>query len=263
MRARTGAMVLVGTAMVLLLHGLPWSFMLGVEDGAGDRNTSGAASGDIGAAAGGGEASATGTRSAEGGGAEGSGAALGADDAPRATDAPPTGGGADGVPIAPGATGDAVAAAAAPATTRDGVGASPRSAAMSAPPVAGGDAAPTVRTVERERILVLGSVFFPSGQAELGPDARRLLDGVAATYKGTTQRLEITGHTDTRGSAAVNASLSRARAEAVRGYLAARGIPARQLVVRYAGASRPMARGASSEDNAQNRRVELSVAASP
>lgn len=261
MRARTGAAVLVGTAVVLLLLGLPGQFMGGVAGGGAEGNTNVAPPGDIGGAAEG-----TGASAAEGGegGAEG-----GAPTAGGQTPAAPATAGALGTP---GSNGGDAGRTAGGAASSEGADAAPdvgagagAGVAPAAPRPSGGESggAPAVRTVERERILVLGSVFFPSGRADLGPDARRLLEGVAATYKGTTQRLEITGHTDTRGSAEVNATLSRARAEAVRGYLAARGIPATQLVVRYAGASRPMATGASSEDNAQNRRVELSVAAGP
>lgn len=261
MRARTGVAVLVGTAVVLLLVD---GGAGGLVPGLGDVESGGTAKVASPADSGGARDSVFGPVTVRGTPTpmvgiewEGSDTLDPATLASLAAAAESLGGRRDGGRGNDGRGVQEATGAGPNASRGTGPGAAPSSPDRVAP------RDPEVRTVERERILVLGSVFFPSGQAELGPDARRLLDGVAATYKGTTQRLEITGHTDTRGSAAVNATLSRARAEAVRGYLAARGIPARQLVVRYAGASRPMARGASSEDNAQNRRVELSVAAEP
>jgi OmpA-OmpF porin, OOP family len=108
-------------------------------------------------------------------------------------------------------------------------------------------------------VLVLGSVFFPSNQRVLGPDASRMLEGIAATYKGTSQQLEIVGHADARGSAAANLTLSASRAEAVRAFLASQGIPAGSMRVLFDGARTPMARGVDPEANAQNRRVEIRV----
>lgn len=108
-------------------------------------------------------------------------------------------------------------------------------------------------------VLVLGSVFFASNQRTLGPDATHMLEGIAATYKGTTQQLEIVGHADARGSAAANLQLSAARAEAVRAFLEQQGIPSSSMQVRYDGARTPMARGVDPEANATNRRVEIRV----
>gem|GEM_PF-5303695 len=48
------------------------------------------------------------------------------------------------------------------------------------------------------------------------------------------------------------------RAQAVRSYLTERGVtPADRLVLRYYGATRPLASNGSSEGRAKNRRVEL------
>ena len=109
------------------------------------------------------------------------------------------------------------------------------------------------------KILVLGSVFFPSGATALGPDASRMLQGIAATYKGTAQKLEIVGHADGRGDAETNVRLSTRRAEAVRSYLVARGVPSRNMSVKSEGDRTPMAQGVEPEANAQNRRVEVRV----
>ena len=114
-------------------------------------------------------------------------------------------------------------------------------------------------TPAASKVLVLGSVFPPSGTESLRPDATRLLDGIAATYKGTSQKLEIVGHADGRGDAATNLRLSAGRAQAVRAYLTASEIPAQNMTVSYEGARTPMAQGIDPEANAQNSRVEIRV----
>lgn len=66
------------------------------------------------------------------------------------------------------------------------------------------------------------SVFFDFASARLTPDTRAVLDRVAAVHPGAP--LRILGHGDAPGSEFENLVISRARAEAVSAYLAARGL---------------------------------------
>ena len=100
-------------------------------------------------------------------------------------------------------------------------------------------------------------VEFPSG-ALLTPPARAALDDLAeALHERPALRIEIAGHADGVGPAAANLRLSRARAEAVRSYLAARGIDDNRMTVRALGGSRPLAAGEGSAAAARNRTVEI------
>jgi outer membrane protein OmpA-like peptidoglycan-associated protein len=70
-------------------------------------------------------------------------------------------------------------------------------------------------------------------------------------------RIEIAGYTDNTGRLALNMSLSQARAQAVRAYLASRGVAPARMVARGFGPNDPVAPNTTPQGRAQNRRVEL------
>lgn len=57
--------------------------------------------------------------------------------------------------------------------------------------------------------------------------------------KNPAFRLEISAHTDPRGSGAYNEALSRKRAEAARAYLIRKGISEKRIVMNWYGSTRP------------------------
>ena len=70
------------------------------------------------------------------------------------------------------------------------------------------------------------AVFFDSGSAVLDARAREILDHAVEQIRATDVRgLSIEAAADRVGSAEANLRLSRRRAEAVRAYLLARGLP--------------------------------------
>jgi peptidoglycan-associated lipoprotein len=85
-------------------------------------------------------------------------------------------------------------------------------------------------------------VFFESDSTELTSQARGTLDRQAqwlANYNRYSFTIE--GHADERGTREYNFGLGAKRADAVRGYLASRGIdPARMRTISY-GKERPVA----------------------
>jgi outer membrane protein OmpA-like peptidoglycan-associated protein len=108
-----------------------------------------------------------------------------------------------------------------------------------------------------QRSVLLG-VHFASGQADLLPGSSAVLDEVAAVLVADpTIRAEIQGHTDDRGSAESNLSLSQKRADAVLRYLLGKGVDAAQLTAKGYGESAPVADNATEAGRLENRRVEL------
>jgi OOP family OmpA-OmpF porin len=67
----------------------------------------------------------------------------------------------------------------------------------------------------------------------------------------------VEGHTDSTGKPEKNMTLSQARAESVRKYLIADGIPEGQISAVGAGQERPVADNKTSAGRAKNRRVEV------
>ena len=106
--------------------------------------------------------------------------------------------------------------------------------------------------------LVLDDVNFDFDKASLRPQAYAKLDAAAESLKEWGDgKVEVAGHTDSRGSDAYNMDLSLRRAETVRDYLVTKGIPSDRLVVKGYGESQPVADNATDEGRFQNRRVEL------
>jgi OOP family OmpA-OmpF porin len=111
---------------------------------------------------------------------------------------------------------------------------------------------------EKQRTVVLEGVNFETASANLTDQSYVTLDRVAASLAGHSElRVEVAGYTDSRGSDAYNQRLSQARAEAVRGYLIRKGVPADRLSARGFGESNPIDSNTTTDGLARNRRVEL------
>ncbi|OLB66934.1 MAG: hypothetical protein AUI09_04815 [Gemmatimonadetes bacterium 13_2_20CM_2_66_5] len=106
--------------------------------------------------------------------------------------------------------------------------------------------------------VVLRGVTFEIGRSALKPDSYTILDIVAASLVANPDiKIEIAGHTDNTGSAATNTRLSQARAEAVRAYLASKGVAPDRMIAKGYGPTQPVAPNTTPAGRAQNRRVEL------
>jgi outer membrane protein OmpA-like peptidoglycan-associated protein len=111
---------------------------------------------------------------------------------------------------------------------------------------------------EAKTPVVLRGVTFETGRSALKPDSYTILDIVAASLVANpTIKIEIGGHTDNTGASATNLRLSQARADAVRAYLATKGVGPERMVSKGYGASQPVAPNTTAAGRAQNRRVEL------
>ena len=112
--------------------------------------------------------------------------------------------------------------------------------------------------MEGPRTVTLRGVTFMSGRDELTPSSLVVLDEVAKQLVAVPElKIEIAGHTDSKGTRIRNIRLSLARAEAVRAYLVMQGVPAERLTARGYGPDKPVASNAGPNGRAMNRRVEL------
>ena len=126
---------------------------------------------------------------------------------------------------------------------------------------------PTAPANETERQLIergrirLENVYFETASAVLLAESEAALNEAgAALEKFPDLKIEVEGHTDTRGSSAFNQRLSQARAETVRSYLSDRfKLRAENLTARGYGESRPETGERNDEELLRNRRVELRV----
>jgi len=103
-------------------------------------------------------------------------------------------------------------------------------------------------------------IFFKFNSAELDSTSQGALNEVVGILKARmtpTLKVRIEGHTDSKGRAAYNQKLSVQRAESVKKYLVAQGIPAAALFTEGQGAAKPIASNATDEGRAMNRRIEF------
>jgi outer membrane protein OmpA-like peptidoglycan-associated protein len=108
------------------------------------------------------------------------------------------------------------------------------------------------------RALVLRGVNFQTNRSALTAASFAILDEVAASLLAHPDvRIEIGGHTDNTGRASYNQRLSEQRAQAVKAYLARRGVSPSRMVARGYGEDSPITTNATPDGRAQNRRVEL------
>jgi outer membrane protein OmpA-like peptidoglycan-associated protein len=127
-----------------------------------------------------------------------------------------------------------------------------------------------LQNLRLERRLVLDSSHGPTfafGSAALTANAKREIDGFFEDLVGSTDSKSasgllfvVAGHTDSVGADYYNYELGQRRASRVAGYLIAKeGVDPMQVRVVSYGASKPIAKNATSRGRRSNRRVEILV----
>lgn len=119
--------------------------------------------------------------------------------------------------------------------------------------------------VKKEFKIVLPEVYFEFDKSNIKPESYPVLDGAAKTIKTVFEgnaavKIEVQGHTDSKGSDAYNLNLSNERAGSVKQYLVLNhNLNPDRLLARGYGESRPVTSNDSDEGRAKNRRVEFVV----
>ena len=101
-------------------------------------------------------------------------------------------------------------------------------------------------------------INFDTGKATIRPDSEPVLkELLGLLQKQPDWSLMVAGHTDNVGTDAVNVPLSQQRAEAVIGWLSAKGVERWRLVPAGFGSKKPLADNGAEDGRAKNRRVDL------
>ncbi|UOD31067.1 OmpA family protein [Massilia violaceinigra] len=123
-------------------------------------------------------------------------------------------------------------------------------------------ALPGVVRADPARIVFATEVFFDSGSARLSADALSILDQVAGKSAELGPELIMAiGHTDALPSDARAQTLSVRRAEAVKRYLANKGVERIRIYTEGKAKRMPVADNDSREGRARNNRVEVQLVA--
>lgn len=105
-------------------------------------------------------------------------------------------------------------------------------------------------------------VNFGFDSANLTSTAKANLDKLAEVLKNNPDtNINIYGHTDSKGTAAYNQTLSEKRAAAVKSYLVSQGIAGSRIFTMGMGLREPIASNDTEAGRAQNRRVEFAITA--
>lgn len=102
----------------------------------------------------------------------------------------------------------------------------------------------------------VGPVYFAFDQATLRKNARDSLDTMVRFMDtNSSARVDLTGHTDSRGNDDYNSRLGARRATVVKDYLVSKGVAADRIMTATRGESEPAAGNDTSADRAKNRRT--------
>ena len=104
------------------------------------------------------------------------------------------------------------------------------------------------------------NIEFESGSNKLTASSFSTLDQIASILKNNPAftKLNVYGHTDNKGVALKNETLSQSRANAVKVYLLSKGVTSEISVVGY-GSAKPIAPNTTPEGRKKNRRVEFQI----
>ena len=105
------------------------------------------------------------------------------------------------------------------------------------------------------------SILFETSKANIkGAASFDLLNKVAAAANRCSSfNIAVEGHTDSRGSDALNQELSQRRANEVLNYLGQNGVNTSRLTARGFGETKPVAPNDTAAGRAQNRRIDFTV----
>ena len=118
----------------------------------------------------------------------------------------------------------------------------------------------TLNSMKKDAKIVLKNVFFETGSAKLKPTSYAELGRLTILLgENPDLKIEISGHTDNKGSEIVNKRLSENRAKAVVDFLISEGVSSDRLEYKGYAFYQPIADNSTKEGRSKNRRVEFKV----
>lgn len=116
--------------------------------------------------------------------------------------------------------------------------------------------------IEVGKKMTLRNIFFDFDKATLKKQSYIELNHVAQFMKeNPTVKIQLSGHTDYKGSAEYNMTLSSERAKAALEYLVKKGVPRQRMEYKGYGKTQPIADNSTEEGRALNRRTEIMIIA--
>ncbi len=119
-----------------------------------------------------------------------------------------------------------------------------------------------LKKVEIGKKIILRNIFFDFDKYSLRPESQAELQRLIQLLTEMPKlKIEISGHTDSYGSAEYNQKLSENRAKSVVDYLVKHGISESRLTFKGYGLTQPIATNTTDEGRQLNRRTEFKILA--
>ncbi|MBD8347842.1 OmpA family protein [Dysgonomonas sp. HGC4] len=110
------------------------------------------------------------------------------------------------------------------------------------------------------KVTFESGILFATNSSSLNSASQNALSQFAISLKSNPDTdINITGHTDSSGSDAINNPLSEKRAQAVYNFLLQQGVAGNRMTSAGMGSTEPVADNNTSAGKAQNRRVEIYI----
>jgi outer membrane protein OmpA-like peptidoglycan-associated protein len=118
--------------------------------------------------------------------------------------------------------------------------------------------------LKTEEAAVVNKAFknlqFSTGKAQIAKSSLPSLDNIATLLQAHPEwHMKLSGHTDNEGTPAFNQTLSEKRSEAVKQYLATKGIDTKRIITAGYGQSKPLTTNQTKSEREKNRRVEMEI----
>ena len=112
--------------------------------------------------------------------------------------------------------------------------------------------------MEVGQVIILEGINFETNSARITADSEeKLMKAYNTLVNNPKIDVEISGHTDSRGSNSKNQVLSEQRANSVKDWLVAKGIDGARITTVGYGEDKPIAPNDSEENMLKNRRIEF------
>jgi outer membrane protein OmpA-like peptidoglycan-associated protein len=118
--------------------------------------------------------------------------------------------------------------------------------------------------IKKNETFKLDYIFYDLNKATLRPESMASLDKLADFILKNNLRIELSSHTDSRGSDSYNMKLSQQRAQSCVDYLISKGVPKASIVAKGYGETKLINRckntvTCTEEEHQENRRTEVKI----
>jgi outer membrane protein OmpA-like peptidoglycan-associated protein len=121
------------------------------------------------------------------------------------------------------------------------------------------------KNIEENKAIILYNIYYDFDDTDILPESKKVLDQVVGYLNANPdKKIELSAHTDMRGSAEYNMRLSQRRANSAVSYIISKGIDAARVTAKGYGMTRPLIKcptedACTEQEHRSNRRTEIYI----